>query len=901
MALEYTGVPPAPRGMNLAGPSVFIDEAYCRWMQDVLVDRPGQIRMRGPMDYWYSLNKASLSSNEQILGMTETFVSDSAGNPQWRGAIFTAVNTVTNGSAPSSNAKMYVFKKDGTKMDAISLPFKLTTKYEATSANGPRWTSNTIIDAKPALGGGVWVGVIDDVNNTSDSGVSALFHWRGAGKADYDAGSSNKGTINLTDGDNQNLISHVSSVASYVEPGMFVFIKETGNPSYNYSYVGVVASVSTNNVRLEKNAIMAAYDTNAAFEILYTSFRGFVHQYGRGFASFDASGQYVTSGRLGSDAEGLFKAANVTVGGGSADAHRVRIYRNEDYQFIGTVKYNGTVSNTQVEVNTTSGSRATAAKDILEDEAYVIIRNDDTMYFNTTDGYSRRYPIDLTYRRPDMRPGKKTLNSNASYPSPAPGIFNSTYAGRQWFASFNTTNNQYDKFINRVVFSSPDNGENINLAPDASDSIIIPGPEHIRGIAGSTSGLLIFMESKTYIIRGTDRSNFSLEELYPDGCLSAPSIVQVGGGVIWAGKQGIYYYDGVSVRNFTPEALGIYYTDGIKKFDTQKDRVYALVCNNYLIINFTQWYSNYTLNRWEWSSHDVVNASEIITNTGRSCQLNPKSITFSIYLPTGSIGTLSNMTPRGFWTGNNVMGMNVTSNTGATSGATPAVPANSKGVLLDLKTIFTENIDDQTLDGNASVNIFTSPNVTLLYSNDTSYTSSQTISGTTYSGRRYNGPDFYLETKQYNWQEPTLRKWWRKLMFNIKVNKGIMMVEFVDINDNSLVDSVTGSSPPQYNSSDESGFFLIPATAYTWGYIEDQIRVDWDAIEDSGNTWFAYFAGKITRFSKWLGIRKNSLGFRLYSLRNYTPDTTTNTEVIPEIIDINDWVWGLKALRKGRN
>ena len=34
MALEFTAVPPVPRGMNLAGPPVFIDDAYCRWMQD---------------------------------------------------------------------------------------------------------------------------------------------------------------------------------------------------------------------------------------------------------------------------------------------------------------------------------------------------------------------------------------------------------------------------------------------------------------------------------------------------------------------------------------------------------------------------------------------------------------------------------------------------------------------------------------------------------------------------------------------------------------------------------------------------------------------------------------------------------------------------------------------------
>lgn len=867
MPLEFTGVPPVPRGMNLAGPPVFIDEAYCRWMQDVLVDRPGQIRMRGPLSYWLVPGSTGISASDQIIGATETYVSDSNGVPQWRGAVFVADNTNTTGTSPTGGY-MRVFKNPGNSPAAVgtvTLPFTLTTKYNSSTK---RWTNNTIIDAKPALGGGVWIGVLDDVTNSASAGVSALFYWRGAGLPDYTSAAD--ASYN-TSGNTRNIITHSASVAASVEPGMFAF-----NTS-DYSYLGIVTNVAGGTVTLEKNVIVNAYDASLSSQtIAYTSVRGFVHQYGRGFGSYDG-GNYLTSGRLGTDAEGFFKAANVTINGSStASDHKVNVYRNDDHQFIGKVAVNGIVSNTQVEVPLATA--ATRRGDYLEDEAYFILRNDVTMYLNSSDGVSRRYPIDLTYRRPDMRPGILTNNSNTTYLSAAPGIFNSTYAGRQWFASFNTANNTYDKYINRVVFSSTDNSENINLAPDASDSIIIPGQENIRGIAGSNTGLLVFTESKTYIIRGTQRANFSLEELYPDGCLSAPSIVQVGGGVIWAGKQGIYYYDGASVRNFTPEALGVYYTDGIKNFDTSLDRIYAFVYNNYLVINFTNWFSNYTLKRWQYDSNEVIDGNNytVIKNTGNIREVNPDRITFSIYLPTGAIGTLSNFTPRGYMNG--IMCMNSASNT-------VAPPTNSTGILLNLKTIFTENVDDNDRDGQPT---------NVIYSNDSVYS----IAGT-----RFTGPDFYVETKQYNWQEPTLKKWFRKLLFNLSINKGTAMIEFVDINDKSLVSPVTGSDPPKYSSYDESGFFLIPSTSYAWEYFEELGEtgaLDWDDIQNSTLTWAVYFQGVQVRYSKWLGIRQNSLAFRMYGLHDYIP-VGDATEQMPEIVNISDWVWGLKPLRGGRN
>ena len=949
MSLQFTSVPPIPRGMNLAGPPLFIDDSYCRWMQDVLVDRPGQLRMRGPLGYWYDATTDSigLSEGQQIIGACETTISNSTGIPEWRGAVFVAngpSNATLAAQSTGVSARittsgfMKVFKKvDGVPaiVGTVNLPFALNVQY---NYDEKRWVNLTTIDAKAALGGGVWVGVIDDVTNTSDSGASALFFWKGGGQVPVSIGSASWDVGSAT----PNVITHSSTAG--VEPGMFAFY----NSGTTERYLGVVVKTTSTTVTLEKNVLARTVtESVSGLTVVYRSIRGFVHQYGRGFANYDG-GAYLTSGGIGTDAEGLFKAAKLTAGTSGAapptGTHFVYVYRNSDYQYVGRIKHNGTVSNTQVELASGANERATAVSQYVQNEAYVVIRDDTDAFQGSTTYDSLAAPINLVDRRPDMAPTKLTLTGSKA-PKPAPGIFNSTYAGRQWFANFNSTENIYDTNINRVVFSSKDNPENINLSQDASDSIVIPGAENIIGIAGSTSGLLVFLQTKTYIIRGTKRSNFALQELYPDGCISTTSIVQVGGGVIWAGKQGIYYYDGATVRNFTSEALGVYYTDGIKGFDLAKNSVYAFVYNNYLIMNFTKWFSNYSLRRWqsagEFTEDGIV--YQDITNNSSVGIVNPTKLCLAIYLPTGAITSFSNFTPRGYMTG--IMAANTSTNS-------ISPPTGNTGTLFDLRTLFTENVDNEATDG-----VFKS-----YYSNDIVYSTS--------TGTSANGPDFYIETKQYNFDETTLVKWWRKLMFNIKISQGAMMVEFVDINNQTLVQPVTRSDPPEYNSSDENGFFIVDATQFTWQYYED-LDLIWDDIEETRSTWAEYFTGQEIRYSKWLGIRKTSLGFRVHTLCGFTlftlpvtnkylnnnraelivsdsssiivgdnilvnindvafdglwrvliNNTATNTvtydriyadqtsavatgtigsEVIPEIVAINDWVWGLKPLRAGRN
>ena len=67
------------------------------------------------------------------------------------------------------------------------------------------------------------------------------------------------------------------------------------------------------------------------------------------------------------------------------------------------------------------------------------------------------------------------------------------------------------------------------MSKDSADSIVIPGIQKMRGIASSNSGLVVLMEDKVYLIRGNNRANFSLELLFPEGCICNSSIIETGG------------------------------------------------------------------------------------------------------------------------------------------------------------------------------------------------------------------------------------------------------------------------------------------------------------------------------------------------------------------------------------
>jgi len=68
--------------------------------------------------------------------------------------------------------------------------------------------------------------------------------------------------------------------------------------------------------------------------------------------------------------------------------------------------------------------------------------------------------------------------------------------------------------------------------------------------------LLIFKENETFAVTGSSASDFQLNKLFDDGCLSPTSIVQYHGNVIWAGRAGIYMWDGKDVINLVLRTHG---------------------------------------------------------------------------------------------------------------------------------------------------------------------------------------------------------------------------------------------------------------------------------------------------------------------------------------------------------
>ena len=79
--------------------------------------------------------------------------------------------------------------------------------------------------------------------------------------------------------------------------------------------------------------------------------------------------------------------------------------------------------------------------------------------------------------------------------------------------------------------------------------------EPIVGCAPIQIGMLVFTENRTYMMVGTDPSQFTKQILYPTiGCIHHGSIQQFEGVVIWQDKSGIYVHSG-QVTNITINKL----------------------------------------------------------------------------------------------------------------------------------------------------------------------------------------------------------------------------------------------------------------------------------------------------------------------------------------------------------
>jgi len=611
LSLTFVNQVGAPEGMNQAAPGSFIPESFVRWSQDVLYDRVGQLRRRAPYTTLplYNVDGTALLQPEiagqRVIGVVNTR------NPDNENVIGIVV---TDGS--TSRVLFY------------NAEYRKAYYHEVLDVR-----QDTIVFSRPALSGGVFIGFLENYGETAGgTNKNFLYYWRGAaGDEDQTVNGCSIGVTNNTPISGSAVISNNKiTVASHGLPNGYpiaftnlgsitglstgityyvvnagandfqvatapggtnisfagsdstVLFITAGHTTYtntitntpgsfdtsklskgmfvyrvdgaNEYYLGVLDSWATNgsSITLEKDCIrtygygqIAHFNTSA--NIKFVNMRPYIHNHGRGLITKTAHGLTVTSGTIGSEGEGHFAAANIT---GWA------LYRASDGEWLGDVE---SVTNN--------------AALVLDNEFHTNI-----ISMNADEYVARPYET------------ISQTNDAETYT----GIFNTTYAGYQWYGNAGGSNTQ-----NRIVFSAYHDPESVDLSKDAADSILIPGTQQMRGIATSSSGLLVFLEDKTYLIRGNYRANFSLEELYPEGCLSAQSIVEYGGGVFWASKNGILFYDGATVRNLTEANLGAYYTDSIKTFDATNRRIYGFFYKDYLFMTFSGFASNYTPLRYE--------------------------------------------------------------------------------------------------------------------------------------------------------------------------------------------------------------------------------------------------------------------------------------------------------------
>lgn len=82
-------------------------------------------------------------------------------------------------------------------------------------------------------------------------------------------------------------------------------------------------------------------------------------------------------------------------------------------------------------------------------------------------------------------------------------------------------------------------------------------PDSITGMGSTQNGLLVFTRNQTYLIRGTDSSNFSKTLIHTSlGCVTHSTIQYLNNNLVWLSTDGILGSNGASITNITEVYLG---------------------------------------------------------------------------------------------------------------------------------------------------------------------------------------------------------------------------------------------------------------------------------------------------------------------------------------------------------
>lgn len=558
---------------------------------------------------------------------------------------------------PNGSARQGVLQGNGSNAYFSVLSADLSAKVDL-AWNGTVPTSPFLaFDAAPALGGGSCIG--STTSYGSDSPVQTLAFWKGGINADYSTGtitttrSSSIGSVTVT--------GSGTSWAANVSPGMFLFANTDAPDSLSLTYMGVVKSVdSDTSLTLEYPAPHVC--TAKAYSL--KSIRGFQRRVGEGRITASTGSAVVNGGLT------KFKTQKMETGSWF-------IYRASDYAYIGKV------TSVTSDIQLTLTANANVA---VSNERYVAIRGD----------------------------GDWSINTQAVADEKV-GFVTTQYAERQWYAN----NGQRFEYTTRLWYSDPSDAEVVDMTDFDGTHITIGSTSSantpVKALVPTSNALLIFKDNETYAITGSSPTQFATKKVQDDGALSGMAAVAVDGGAMWAGKNGIYFYDGVEAKDISEDRLGQWYREATETFNPATSRVYAMRGREHVFFHFES---------FQWPSPIVKG---VVSET-------PDRVTICVNMATGGLTLLRNFGFRG----------HAIQPTSSLSTTYFLVNTSTTGYICDIRPVFDETGNDTiTCDGD-------------------------TI-----------GPDFFLETKKYAVGDSLRKKLFKQLAINYLAAGGALRVDTV--------------------------------------------------------------------------------------------------------------------------
>lgn len=313
-----------------------------------------------------------------------------------------------------------------------------------------------------------------------------------------------------------------------------------------------------------------------------------------------------------------------------------------------------------------------------------------------------------------------------------PGFLNASYADRQFFANRGISSDAGGEWINRLWFSEVTDPEDMDMSMVTGNYIpVVSGTGNntpIKAIVPAYNSMVILKQDESFILVGQDENQFQLKKLGDDGTLSGMSAVSYNGGVVWAGKNGIYFYDGVSATNIVQGTLGLYYSEAVHQFDPNTYRMWGTIIRDHYFLH-------------------IESAVPPVPVIKGNVSTTPTRLTVVVYLPRNAVTMFTNFNIRGGLQFTNAQGQQ----------AWVAANASTGGHIVDMNEVFdSQGNDTFACDGGTA------------------------------------GPDFYIESKKYSVGNGLTLKSWKELLMHYLTGGDVLKLDtVVGLNEIGAVSTTT--------------------------------------------------------------------------------------------------------------